>query len=149
MANQAWRGWWRIGGLTAPPGAPVSCVARTPDLLDIFVAADDGKTYSAAWDPDQANGQWRGRWNILTGAITPGGAIAAVSEPAASWTSSWSAWTTPSTPPHGTPIRPTANGEAGGASGDRPQGRRHGRAVRGCRWYRLGRCSASVRGVGR
>jgi Peptidase family M23 len=79
MANQVWRGWWRIGGLTAPPGAPVSCVARTPDLLDIFVAADDGKTYSAAWDPNQANGQWRGWWNILTGAITPGGAIAAVS----------------------------------------------------------------------
>jgi hypothetical protein len=79
VANQAWRGWWRIGNLTALPGAPVSVVARDPSKLDIFVAGTDGQTYTAAWDANQANGQWRGWWNILTGAITPGGPVAAVS----------------------------------------------------------------------
>jgi hypothetical protein len=41
--------------------------------LDIFVAGSDGKTYAAAWDQNVSNGQWRGWWNILTGAIPVGG----------------------------------------------------------------------------
>jgi hypothetical protein len=79
VANQTWRGWWRIGNLVAKPGSPVAVVSRDPNKLDIFVAGSDGKTYTAAWDAQQANGQWRGWWNILTGAIVPGSAVAAAS----------------------------------------------------------------------
>jgi hypothetical protein len=79
VANAQWRGWWRIGNLKAVPGAPVAAVARDHNKLDIFVAADDGKTYTAAWDQNVSNGQWRGWWNILIGAIQPGSPVAAVS----------------------------------------------------------------------
>ena len=77
--NQNWRGWWRIGTLLAQPGAPVSVVSRDPNKLDIFVAGEDGKTYTAAWDQYVDSGKWRGWWNILTGDILPGGTVAAVS----------------------------------------------------------------------
>jgi hypothetical protein len=79
VASAAWRGWWRIGNLTAKPGAPVAAVARSAHQLDIFVAGSDGKTYTAAWDQNVSNAQWRGWWNILTGAIPAGGSITAVS----------------------------------------------------------------------
>jgi hypothetical protein len=39
------------------PGSPVGVVARAPDELDIFVAGNDGKTYTAAWDAHAANGR--------------------------------------------------------------------------------------------
>ncbi|MGH8713743.1 MAG: hypothetical protein ACREYB_07035, partial [Casimicrobiaceae bacterium] len=74
-----WRGWWRVGTLASVPGAPVAAVARSAHQLDIFVAGSDGKTYTAAWDQNVSNAQWRGWWNILTGHIAPGGAISAVS----------------------------------------------------------------------
>ena len=79
VANAQWRGWWRIGNLVADPGSFVAAVARDPNKLDIFVAGNDGKTYSAAWDQNVANAQWRGWWNILTGAIPAGGTVTAVS----------------------------------------------------------------------
>jgi hypothetical protein len=79
VANAQWRGWWRVGNLTTVPGAPVAAVARDPNKLDIFAAANDGRTYTAAWDANVANGAWRGWWNILTGAIHPGWPVAAVS----------------------------------------------------------------------
>jgi hypothetical protein len=75
VANAQWRGWWRIGNLVATPGAPVAVVSRDPNKLDIFVAGSDGRTYTAAWDANVANGAWRGWWNILTGAIPAGGTI--------------------------------------------------------------------------
>jgi CubicO group peptidase (beta-lactamase class C family) len=78
VASGQWRGWWRIGNLTAKPGTSVSAVARDPGKLDIFVAGADGKTYTAAWDAAVAGG-WRGWWNVLTGALPPGGSVAAVS----------------------------------------------------------------------
>lgn len=79
VANAQWRGWWRIGDVTSKPGAPVAALARDNHKLDIFVAANDGKTYTAAWEQNVSNAQWRGWWNILTGAIQPGSPIAAVS----------------------------------------------------------------------
>jgi hypothetical protein len=79
VSSGQWRGWWRIPGLIAKPGSPVAVVSRDPNKLDIFVAGNDGKTYSAAWDANVSNGQWRGWWNILTGSIPVGGTIAAVS----------------------------------------------------------------------
>ena len=73
VANGQWQGWWKILNATALPGSPVGVVSRNPNQIDIFVAGNDGKTYTAAWNAGVANGQWQGWWNILTGAIPPGG----------------------------------------------------------------------------
>lgn len=59
-----WRGWWHIQGGMAAPGARVACVARQPDMLDIFVVGTDGGIYTAAWDARQAKAKWRGWWRI-------------------------------------------------------------------------------------
>ena len=77
--NAKWRGWWRVLDLAGKPGSPVAAVARDANKLDIFVAGNDGKVYTAAWDQHVAQGQWRGWWNILTGKIPAGGTITAVS----------------------------------------------------------------------
>ncbi len=69
-----WRGWWRIGTLVASRFAGGRGRARR-EQARIFVAGNDGRTYSAAWDANVANGAWRGWWNILTGAIPAGGTI--------------------------------------------------------------------------
>ena len=74
-----WRGWWPILGGKAPKGALVTAIARDPNKLDLFVAGLDGKTYSAAWDRNVSNAQWRGWWNILTGNVPAGGVVSAVS----------------------------------------------------------------------
>jgi len=79
VANGQWQGWWKILNAAAVPGAPVGVVSRNPNQLDIFVAGNDGKAYTAAWNAGVANGQWQGWWNILTGAIPAGGTITAVS----------------------------------------------------------------------
>jgi len=64
VAQGQWRGWWRILGLTAKPGAPISAVARDPNKLDVFVAGTDGQIYTAAWDQHVADGKWRGWWRV-------------------------------------------------------------------------------------
>lgn len=42
------------------------------------MAGADGRTYTAAWDANVANGAWRGPWNILTGAVPAGGTVSAI-----------------------------------------------------------------------
>ncbi|HUI42425.1 MAG TPA: C1 family peptidase [Terriglobia bacterium] len=79
VAGGQWAGWWKILDLAAVPGSPVAVVSRDPNKLDIFVAGADGKTYTAAWDANVANGQWQGWWNILDGYIPAGGTLTAVS----------------------------------------------------------------------
>jgi CubicO group peptidase (beta-lactamase class C family) len=75
--NNAWAGWWRIGSLQAKPGSIVTAVSRDANKLDIFVAGNDGKAYTAAWDADVPGG-WRGWWDILGGLVPAGGAVTAV-----------------------------------------------------------------------
>jgi Papain family cysteine protease len=79
VANGQWQGWWKILDGAAVPGSAVAAVSRDPNKLDIFVAGTDGRTYTAAWDANVANGQWRGWWNILDGYIPVGGTVTAVS----------------------------------------------------------------------
>jgi hypothetical protein len=74
-----WRGWWEIQGGRAKPGAPVACVHRGPDRLDVFVVGTDGGIYTAAWDQRQANGAWRGWWRIGNLVAPQGAPIGAVS----------------------------------------------------------------------
>jgi hypothetical protein len=59
-----WHGWWHINGGQAAPGAPVSVVSRSADKLDIFVTGTDGGVYTAAWQPDFADG-WHGWWRVV------------------------------------------------------------------------------------
>ena len=75
----AWRGWWPVAGGQAPPGAPVVGVSRDPNKLDVFVAADDGTVWTAAWDQNVANAAWRGWWPIPGLRTAPGGNVTAVS----------------------------------------------------------------------
>ncbi|SOD73597.1 papain like protease [Jatrophihabitans sp. GAS493] len=72
-----WHGWWRIGDLVAPQGAPVHCVSRSTDKLDIFVTDVNGVVQTAAWEPG-SNG-WQGWWELNGGRAAPGAAVTAVS----------------------------------------------------------------------
>lgn len=77
-----WRGWWAVAGGKATPGAPVTCVERGPNKLDIFVVGIDGGIYTAAWDQNVEKGNWRGWWRIGTVVAPQGSRIAAVSRTA-------------------------------------------------------------------
>lgn len=77
VANATWRGWWRIGNVTAPQGSRIAAVARTPDNLDIFVVDGNGNVMSAAWQTGDT--QWRGWWHIQQGKAKPGAYISVVS----------------------------------------------------------------------
>lgn len=75
-AQDDWRGWWAIEGLSVKPGTYIGAVSRSIDLLDIFVADENGRTMSAAWEP---NSGWRGWWHIQGGVTNPGGYVTAIS----------------------------------------------------------------------
>jgi hypothetical protein len=78
VENGKWRGWWRIGGETALLGSAVGVVARDANKLDVFVVGKNGGVYSAAYDRNVAQGQWRGWWRIRDLVAHPGSAVAAV-----------------------------------------------------------------------
>lgn len=52
-------------------------MSRDPNRLDVFVAGNDGKVYTAAWDANVPGG-WRGWWDILGGLVPAGGTVTAV-----------------------------------------------------------------------
>jgi hypothetical protein len=64
VADAKWRGWWRVGDLTAQPSGGLAVVARDPSKLDVFATGRDGRVYTAAWDQHVANAQWRGWWRV-------------------------------------------------------------------------------------
>ncbi len=73
-----WHGWWPIGNVRVPAGAPVHAVSRGPDKLDIFVTDEAGVVRTAAWEPAFADG-WHGWWELAGGRAAPGAAVTAVS----------------------------------------------------------------------
>src|SRR6201999_3825740 len=73
-----WHGWWQINSGQAAPGAPVHGVSRSTDKLDIFVTGTDQHVYTAAWEPDFADG-WHGWWRIGTVVAPPGAPVPCVS----------------------------------------------------------------------
>ncbi len=73
-----WHGWWSLRGGRAAPGAPVHCVSRAPDKLDVFVTGTDNRVYTAAWEPAFTD-WWRGWWQVNGGAAAPGAHVTAVS----------------------------------------------------------------------
>ncbi|MFL6163643.1 MAG: hypothetical protein ACJ74U_15665 [Jatrophihabitantaceae bacterium] len=76
-----WHRWWQINGGVGASGAPVHAVSRSTDKLDIFVIGTDRHTYTAAWQPDFADG-WHGWWSLLGGLAAPGAHLTAVSRSA-------------------------------------------------------------------
>lgn len=58
-----WHGWWRLAGGQTAPGSPVTAVSRSADKLDVFVVGNDGRVWTAAWEPSFSEG-WRGWWPI-------------------------------------------------------------------------------------
>src|SRR5258708_5913597 len=74
----SWDHWRPVLSDIAGPNTPVGVVSRDPNKLDIFMAGSDGKTYTGARDRNVTSGQWRGWWNVLTGAIPSGGTITSV-----------------------------------------------------------------------
>jgi alkylated DNA nucleotide flippase Atl1 len=79
VADGQWRGWWPVLDGRAMAGTSVAAVSRAPDKLDIFIVAVDGRVYTAAWEQNVAQGQWRGWWPILDGRALSGTSVAAVS----------------------------------------------------------------------
>jgi Pregnancy-associated plasma protein-A len=61
--TDGWHGWWELNGGRAAPGAPVTAVSRSTDKLDVFVVGNDGRVYTAAWEPSFTDG-WHGWWPI-------------------------------------------------------------------------------------
>ncbi len=57
--------------LRVPPGSRVGAVSRSMDRLDIFVTDNSGVIYTAAWEPDFADG-WHGWWELNGGRAAPG-----------------------------------------------------------------------------
>jgi hypothetical protein len=79
-AGSDWSGindnWRSLGGFF-PPGAPVSAVARTPDILDLFVVGNDGRVYTSWW---HVGSDWSGindNWRSLGGFFPPGAPVSA------------------------------------------------------------------------
>jgi len=58
-----WHGWWRLLDGVAAAGAHVTAVSRSADHLDVFVIGTDNSIYTAAWEPDFADG-WHGWWRL-------------------------------------------------------------------------------------
>ena len=88
-ANGWFNRWFRLGdtnfgdNFTIPPGAPVSCLSRFQDHIDLFVSGRDGGIYSTFWD---ANGGWFNHWFRLGDTnfgdnftIPPGAAVSCLS----------------------------------------------------------------------
>ena len=73
-----WHGWWPIGNIRVPQGAPVHAVSRSTDKLDIFVTDVNGRIMTAAWEPAFTDG-WHGWWELNGGRAAPGAAVTAVS----------------------------------------------------------------------
>jgi hypothetical protein len=72
--DTVWRGWWSVAGGKSLPGAPLSAVSRSANLLDVFAVGLDARVWTAVWQPsDDANG-FRGWWpisNLVTGMTDP------------------------------------------------------------------------------
>lgn len=78
---RVWDRWRPVLAHLAAPDTPVAVVSRADDHLDVFMAGSDGRTYTGA-SSSSFDGQWRGWWNILKGAVPSGGTVTAVARAA-------------------------------------------------------------------
>ena len=84
--TRVWTEWWHAGadwgrrpiGGFFPARAPVACLARERDHLDVFVCGNDGRVYTSWW---HAGTDWSGardNWRAIGGYFPAGAAVAAV-----------------------------------------------------------------------
>ena len=76
--TDGWHGWWAIGNVHVPAGAPVHVASRSTDKLDIFVTDVNGVIYTAAWEPSFTDG-WHGWWELKGGRAAPGAPVTVAS----------------------------------------------------------------------
>ncbi len=65
--------WNRIGplaALTARLRTPINVIARYPEHIDVFAAADNGRTMTNWWTPSSG---WAGWLHVMGGVASPGG----------------------------------------------------------------------------
>jgi hypothetical protein len=77
-----WRGWWHIRGGKTSKNAKIASVSRDANKLDVFVVGGNGTVYTAAWDKNVNESEWRGWWPIGDMKAPPGSAVSAVSRDA-------------------------------------------------------------------
>ena len=58
-----WTDWRQVAAGQTSPGAPITAVSRSTNLLDIFVTGPDGGVYTASWSPAHSDG-WFG-WSRI------------------------------------------------------------------------------------
>lgn len=69
-----WIGWFPVDTLNSTAGATVNVVSRYTDYLDVIACDANGEVYTAAWDPNTTDGQWKGWWQVadlITGVADP------------------------------------------------------------------------------
>ena len=72
-----WAPWFGVSGGRAAARSPISCIARNPDHLDLFVTGADGAIYSTWWD---VNGGWANWFSVSGGRAALGSPITAVAQ---------------------------------------------------------------------
>lgn len=58
QTNNAWAGWWSLGGMEAIPGTPLSAISRSAGILDIFLTGFDGRVHTISYDPATSWTEW-------------------------------------------------------------------------------------------
>ena len=61
--TDGWTDWRQVAAGQTSPGAPITAVSRSTNLLDIFVTGPDGGVYTASWSPAHSDG-WFG-WSRI------------------------------------------------------------------------------------
>jgi hypothetical protein len=58
--SDQWQAWKPVLDLRAARASGLAVTSRHPSHLDLFVVAEDGRTWTAGW----ADGHWQGRWPV-------------------------------------------------------------------------------------
>jgi hypothetical protein len=70
LNNNQWASWYRLGGLTLPPGTPITALSKAPNQLDLFAVGADGGVYSTWWVSGLNNNQYA-QWYRIGGLTVP------------------------------------------------------------------------------
>jgi hypothetical protein len=75
-SGDQWHAGYTIGGPGfAPAGAPLTAIARTPDVVDLYVARGDGSVWNASWwGANTNNGRWNAGYPVSSAGFTKAGA---------------------------------------------------------------------------
>jgi Astacin (Peptidase family M12A) len=77
-----WANWFPLGGNTFPARSPITAITSTPRGTQIFVLGDDGKVWTAFFDPQNLgpmSGGWSNWFPLGTNTFPAGSIVGAVS----------------------------------------------------------------------